>query len=250
MSDQQTPPIDTNQSPTIGALAAALAKAQGAMTAAAKDKSNPAFGAKSKYADLASTWDACRTPLAANGLAVVQQVATVQEGVRVTTTLIHSSGEWMRDRLTMPVEKRTAHGVGSAITYARRYALQAMVGIAAGDDDDGNEASGVNKDAPKEDGRREAPRQQAAKTSRTEDVKAKLAAKTEEAPGSWKRLVELGAMYGLTEEQMVKYAEPFLQGRKKVLLSDEQDIAKSLAVTHKPIVGTAVGIHTDPGHVQ
>lgn len=126
------------QSETIGALAAALAKAQGAMRGAIKDANNPHF--KSKYADLASVWDACRDALSANGLSVIQAPGPCEGNqLSVTTILAHSSGEWMRERLTIPLSKVDAQGYGSAVTYGRRYALSAMVGIAP-EDDDGNAA--------------------------------------------------------------------------------------------------------------
>lgn len=124
----------------IGELAAALAKAQGGMSNAAKDKTNPFF--KSNYADLASIMDACRAVLSENALAVVQTTELGQAGwVVVVTTLMHSSGQWIRGRLALMPVKPDPQGVGSAITYGRRYGLQAIVGIAA-DDDDGNAASG------------------------------------------------------------------------------------------------------------
>lgn len=122
-------------SPTLGQLAKALAKAQGAMGGAKKDATNPHF--KSKYADLAAHWEACRKALSENGLAVVQTNRPMgRDGVSIITTLIHSeSGEWMSGELFVPVTKPDAQGFGSAITYGRRYALGAMVGIAAEDDD-------------------------------------------------------------------------------------------------------------------
>jgi hypothetical protein len=123
----------------INELAAALAKAQGQIQGAVKDSTNPAF--KSRYADLASVWDACRVALSLNGLAVVQGPALVGQGVSVTTRLLHSSGQWAESTLILPMDKATAQGAGSAITYARRYALAAMVGVAPDDDDDGNAAS-------------------------------------------------------------------------------------------------------------
>jgi len=123
----------------IGRLAAALAKAQGSMEHAVKDKANPHL--KSKYADLASVWDACRKPLADNELAVVQLVQVADENfVAVETRLLHSSGEQLSATCAVPVAQKTAQGVGSAITYARRYGLSAMVGVAS-DDDDGHAAS-------------------------------------------------------------------------------------------------------------
>jgi len=131
------------KSESISELAAAMARAQGAIEGAKKDRENPHF--RSKYADLASIWDACRAALAANGLSVVQfpQPITISDGyavVEVETTLLHASGQWMAGTLSLPVSKADAQGVGSAITYARRYALAAVVGVAP-DDDDGNAAS-------------------------------------------------------------------------------------------------------------
>jgi hypothetical protein len=127
------------RSASIAALAGALSKAQGQMEGAAKGNINPHF--KSKYADLASVWDACREPLTKNGLAVLQPVKADGAKVTVTTILMHSSGEWIEESLTMTAQQNTPQGVGSAITYGRRYGLASMVGIAP-EDDDGNAASG------------------------------------------------------------------------------------------------------------
>jgi hypothetical protein len=129
----------SEQSEQIGELAAALAIAQGKITGALKDSANPFF--KSKYADLASVWDACRGPLSENGLAVIQQTESDDSGVFVITTLAHSSGQWMRSRLRLHPKDDSPQGMGSAITYGRRYALASMVGVAQVDDD-GNAASG------------------------------------------------------------------------------------------------------------
>lgn len=136
----------------IGELAKALAAAQGEMTAAAKDATNPHF--KSRYATLASVWDAIRGPLSRNGLSVSQVLETpdASPGVIVRTMLLHSSGQWIASRYVMPIpDKLTPQAVGSAITYARRYALSAIVGIAPDDDDDGNAASvtPARQEAPK-----------------------------------------------------------------------------------------------------
>jgi hypothetical protein len=136
----------------IGELAKALAAAQGEMTAASKDGTNPHF--KSRYATLASVWDAIRGPLSRNGLSVSQVLETPDAGpgVIVRTMLLHSSGQWICSRYVMPIhDKLTPQAVGSAITYARRYALSAIVGIAPDDDDDGNAASvtPARQEAPK-----------------------------------------------------------------------------------------------------
>jgi len=128
------------QSESIGKLAAALAKVQGALTHAVKGNVNPAF--RSKYADLASVWEACRPQLSENQVAVIQSLQSSPEGwVTVETLLAHSSGEWSSSQVTLPVSAKTAHGYGSAITYARRYGLAASVGVYQ-DDDDANAAVG------------------------------------------------------------------------------------------------------------
>lgn len=126
-------------SDSIKELATALAKAQAVMAGAKKDATNPHF--RSKYADLASVWEACRDALTANGIAVVQMTEpSGEQEVRVITALFHSSGEWVSGILALPVTKADAQGYGSALTYARRYALAAAVGVAP-EDDDGNAAA-------------------------------------------------------------------------------------------------------------
>ena len=129
-----------NKSESVAGLAAALAKAQGQMKGAVKDSANPFF--KSKYADLASVVEAIRAAFSANGLSYIQTVEpSEKDEVRVETTLLHSSGEWIScGVLSLPVSKVDAQGYGSALTYARRYSLSAAVGVAP-EDDDGNAAS-------------------------------------------------------------------------------------------------------------
>lgn len=128
-----------NKSDSIKELAAALAKAQGEIRGATKDSANPFF--KSKYADLASVMDACREPLSKNGLAIIQ-TTEASDGTMVSlqTMLAHSSGEWITGVVSMKPVKNDPQGIGSCLTYARRYGLMAMVGIAP-EDDDGNRAS-------------------------------------------------------------------------------------------------------------
>lgn len=122
-------------------LGAAMAAVQGSLKPAIKGSSNPYF--KSKYADLQSCWDSCRSLLACNGLSVVQTFIQDASGesVTISTTLLHSSGQWISGDLTMKPAKADPQGIGSAITYARRYALAAIVGIVADEDDDGNAAT-------------------------------------------------------------------------------------------------------------
>ncbi|WP_339335930.1 ERF family protein [uncultured Maricaulis sp.] len=125
------------KSDTITALAAALSAAQGEIEGAKKDSTNPHF--KSKYADLGAVWDACRGPLTKHGLAVVQFPRSENGCVLVETVLTHKSGEWMSETLALPVSRQDAQGYGSAMTYARRYSLMSVAGIAP-EDDDGNAA--------------------------------------------------------------------------------------------------------------
>lgn len=127
------------KSESIGKLGEAMSKAQAKMSGAAKDSSNPFF--KSRYADLASNWDACRGPLTSEGLSVIQAARAEGAKVTVTTMLIHASGEWLSEDLTITAKEDTPQAVGSAITYARRYGLSSMVGIAP-EDDDGEAAHG------------------------------------------------------------------------------------------------------------
>lgn len=122
------------KSETIGKLAEALAKAQGMMEFAKKDSTNPHF--KSKYADIASVIDAVRECLSKNNLSYVQY----EEDDHLVTLLMHSSGEWISGKMKLLMGKQDMQGKGSALTYARRYGLASMVGIAQ-DDDDGNQAA-------------------------------------------------------------------------------------------------------------
>ena len=117
------------------------------MKGAVKDSANPFF--KSKYADLASVVEAIRAAFSANGLSYIQTLEpSDKDEVRVETTLLHASGEWIScGVLSLPVSKADAQGYGSALTYARRYSLSAAVGVAP-EDDDGNAASAAK---PKDD---------------------------------------------------------------------------------------------------
>lgn len=134
-----------NKSETITELAAALNKAQNAMSGAKKDKANPFF--KSKYADLSAVIQAIKEPFAENGLSYVQFPIEDSGRIGVETILMHESGEWLSNSFTVQLTKQDAQGAGSAITYCRRYALQAAAGIPS-EDDDGNAASPEKSDEP------------------------------------------------------------------------------------------------------
>lgn len=127
-----------NKSESIASLAAALAKAQGEMENASKNTTNPHFG--KKYADLAEILKTVRPVLSKHGLAVTQFPAFEGGTAHVETILTHASGEWMSGTCSAPVQKSDPQGVGSALTYLRRYSLAAVCGLAQ-EDDDANGAS-------------------------------------------------------------------------------------------------------------
>jgi hypothetical protein len=128
-----------NKSESIKELACALAKAQGQMGGAHKGKANPFF--KSVYADLSSVVTAIREPLSSNGLSFIQATEpSDKDEIRVITMLMHESGEWLSSTIAIPVSKADAQGYGSAITYAKRYGLQGLLGVPS-EDDDGNAAA-------------------------------------------------------------------------------------------------------------
>jgi hypothetical protein len=152
-----------NRSEQINELAEALALAQGEMEGAPKDRQNPHF--RSSYADLASVWGACRKPLANHGLSVAQVPRVIKgedPAVEVETLLMHKSGQWISNLLELPVAKADTQGFGSAITYARRYALAAVVGVAPEDDDAegavGRGASSQHQQSSGRDEQESAPR--------------------------------------------------------------------------------------------
>jgi len=121
------------KSESIAALAKAIALSQLHVENALKSSTNPHF--KSKYADLAEILNTVRPVFSANGIAIVQ-TPTFESGVAsVETMLCHESGEFISSVCSSPVNKQDAQGIGSAITYLRRYSLAAMCGIAQEDDD-------------------------------------------------------------------------------------------------------------------
>lgn len=144
MSEQEQQYNDVGaQQEQCGSLFAALAKAQGMMGGALKDSDNPFF--KSKYADLAAVMEAIRPAFAATGLGFIQVIHDSEKSACVETIIIHSSGQSFKcGRCSVPVNKSDAQGYGSAITYAKRYSLQAAVGVPSVDDD-GNAAARVKE---------------------------------------------------------------------------------------------------------
>lgn len=143
-----------NKSETIAELAKALASAQGEIENAGKNASNPHF--KSRYADLAEVLNTVRPVMSRNGISISQFPAFESGIASVETIVMHTSGEWMTGISSAPVTKQDAQGVGSALTYLRRYSLAAIAGIAQ-EDDDGNGAVGGQRQQQAKPAQRQAP---------------------------------------------------------------------------------------------
>ncbi len=156
-----TPMIENTYSTELGELFGALAKAQGKIEHALKDKKNPFF--KSSYADLTSVWEACREPLSSNGLCVIQTVEGTKEAMFLITWLGHSSGQWIKSKTPLYIMKQDPQSVGSSITYGKRYALSALVGVCADEDDDGEKAMG-RKEAVQQKAKVEIPSEEIEKS--------------------------------------------------------------------------------------
>ena len=128
------------QSKSITSLVKSLIKFQSEVKDISKDKINPFFN--SKYADINSIIQSIRKTLTSNDLAISQgnRYCIHSNGFYIVTTLYHSSGEWLRSELRMPIGgKKDAQAVGASVTYGRRYGLLSILGISVdGDDDDGN----------------------------------------------------------------------------------------------------------------
>ena len=139
-----------NKSESIKNLAVALAKFQGKVSNPSNSKTVSAGKFSYKYAPLDEVLNLVRPLLSENGLSVIQAPMSNEGNVSVSTILLHDSGEYIElEPITLKMDKITAQGAGSATTYARRYALSAVLGIASEDDDDGNsiEPNGENKNS-------------------------------------------------------------------------------------------------------
>lgn len=137
----------TTHSESLNELAPALAKAQAAMKAADMDGENPHY--RSRYATLASITAAVKKPLADHGLCVVQGVGAGEGTAKVSTMILHASGQWIASELALPVgERATPQAIGSALSYGRRYGLAGLLGVVADADDDGNAAEESAKASP------------------------------------------------------------------------------------------------------
>uniref|UniRef100_A0A6M3LKQ7 Putative Erf family protein n=1 Tax=viral metagenome TaxID=1070528 RepID=A0A6M3LKQ7_9ZZZZ len=128
------------QSESIIEISKALNDFQAKVVVIKKDATNPFF--RMKYATLDSIWSAIRKPLTESGLSVVQTLGILPETTSILeTTLLHTSGEWIKGAMLLNPVKNDPQGLGAATTYARRYSLSAILGVVADEDDDANSAS-------------------------------------------------------------------------------------------------------------
>lgn len=136
------------KSETLTEFSKAFAKTQQEMKQPLKDANNPFF--KSKYVPLENVVEAITESASKNGISFTQFPSSDEAGnVTVGTLVMHSSGEWIEyDPIKMKPVKNDPQSIGSAITYAKRYALSAIFGITSDPDDDGNEATQTKKQAP------------------------------------------------------------------------------------------------------
>lgn len=133
-----------NKSESIKNIAMALSKFQSEVANPKNTQENPFF--KSKYAPLQEVLNQVRPLLSKHGLSVLQHPSGDGQTISINTMLLHESGEWIEfEPLSLKADKATPQGAGSAITYGRRYALSAVLGIASEDDDDGEVHEGRNQ---------------------------------------------------------------------------------------------------------
>jgi len=191
------------QSNSIGAIAGALAAAAPGLREARKDRGNSHL--RSKYATLEAVLEAVREPLAAQGIAITQGASSDGARVTVTTQLSHTSGEWMRTSLALPIPDNKAltavQAMGSTITYGRRYTLSALCGLGAEErDDDDGEA----ERAPPRRGRDERPEER--------EVRQAGHHESWEAArhGVMMRLREIGLSYEAANERITATGRPRL----------------------------------------
>lgn len=156
--DNMNPQVKISHSEEIKDFVAALAKAQGALKPAVFNRINPHF--KTRYADFTSCMDACRAPLSENGIAAIQYCETIDGKLNLVTMLAHISGQWMKSEFPLIAAKMDSQGIGSAMTYAKRYSLCGMVGIVADEEGDDDAEAAVGR------GRQEEPRRYAAPVSK------------------------------------------------------------------------------------
>jgi len=223
-------PLEFTTSETIGRLALALSKAQGEMTAAEMDGQNPQF--HSRYSTLASIIEAAR-PLSRHALSYAQLPTTVEGKLILVTLLMHESGEWLRGQMPInPSERLSRSGeqiltgpqqMGVALTYARRYSLSCVLGIAGDDDTDGNDP-GASKPMQAQAKPQARPPAPAARSGPATPPKAAV------VPGEAPPEMDLDAAFEEEHPKITPEQEAFIREREK-----------------DKLIGQIVGSETEPG---
>ena len=205
--------MNWSQSEAVNELAAALAKAQSEIRGAVADSDNPFY--KSKYADLASVWDACRKQLTAQGLSVVQLPVTTEHGTGISTVLMHSSGQWIGSTVYATAKDSGPQAIGSVLTYLRRYSLAAVAGVPQVDDD-GEGGEGRTKTAT-EPPREQAPAPPVKTPTRTTPA-------TEQASGDGVYITNVKeASGGAGEKAWHAYIVSFSDGREAGIMTKDDN---------------------------
>jgi hypothetical protein len=236
------------QSEQIGDLAKALAAAQGAMRTAKHDAKNSFHN--SRYTTLAGDWDAAREHLTANDLAVIQSPQpSGGASVHLLTLLVHSSGQWVDSLTEIPytietVDKnghirRDAQAAKSAYTYARRVGFESIIGLAPGDDDDGEGAMARNRQ-PAPRSQRTAPRQHTTKPPPLSEVteqytRARALVPPDELQDHWRKWI---AVCEITEGRQTHTADRVF--RLKNLIDSYEQMTRPPAKTYKSRIDEAM----------
>ncbi len=234
-------PMSTEQSETLGKLFEALAKAQSEMKPAVMDMKNPHYN--SRYASLTSIQDAYREPLAKHGLAVIQQIFYDGDAYWIRTLLGHASGEWISNEFKLLVDKNNMQGLGSAVTYARRYGISSLVGVVDTEDDDGN-AAGTTP--PKTETKPKPPAENAPKVTPKSETKPKDDAMI--YLERMKRLFALADERSWSQEAIKLYIEEAFGIQSTKQLTDEQ-YADLIATIQKKSYPQAIQgiVRAEPG---
>jgi hypothetical protein len=232
--------MESTESPEIEKITEALCKAQSLMDNAEKNSNNPHFDRK--YSDLASVWTACRVPLTSNGIAIIQTPIKRGNEYVMRSKLSHTSGQWFACEIGLLMGRQDMQSLGSAMTYARRYGLMALAGIAPAEDDGNAAVGGKEKDEKKHNPNRERQAQEQAERNaqalknaqkKGEEKKAAAAKSQDPLDGKIRKLFldVMGARKG--EDALAKRNEIL-----KVLgLEDLKDVPAAPEIRKKDWIG-------------
>ena len=234
--------VDEHGNPAIGKLAEAMAKAQSQFTAVAKNRqveirTKTGRTIRFNYAELPDILAMVRPGLAANGLFLCQPPEILGSGtLKVSASLFHSSGQWMSTTLSTTIDPRDPKSLGAAMTYLRRYAVTALLGIATGDESEAIEA-GEKEDNPIRD-RIESDR---ARRELERDHKRKMAAASAKASGDFEQ--EKARLNRERKDYFDKLLDDLGYGQNRFdrWLRD-QEIHSELGIWSKALIATVVAI--------